>query len=154
MIFWGFWAWDQRDFDGIFEEKNVIFMFLKKMQITPCFAVLLKFSGAGCGWGNKFKMSTFFEMSKTDEHFFNRWASQMSTEIQMSKPDEHFFFRWASQMSTFFLDEQIWMSTFYFQMSTFYFEMSNCRHCVRSTSWEEQPLVESLCKTKYWRKFY
>ena len=79
-------------------------------------------------------------MSKPDEHFFFRWANQMSTFFQMSKPDEHLFSdeqtRWAlffqmskpdehyssdeqGEMSTFLSDEQVKLSTLYFQMSAF-----------------------------------
>ena len=63
------------------------------------------------------RCALFLEMSKTDEHFVNRWANQMSTKFQMSQmstffqmsiPDEHLFLRWAN------LDEHLLFSDEHF----------------------------------------
>ena len=90
-------------------------------------------------------------MSKTDEHFVNRWANELSTKFQTSKPDEHIFFRWASQTSTFFSGEQIWMSKIYFQI--FYFDVSTYRHFGGSTNLNGlgREKIESLrtCSTNF-----
>ena len=75
------------------------------------------------------------QMSKPDEHLFFRWANKMNTFFQMNKPDEHYFSDVQGEMSTFLSDEQVKMSTLYFQMSTFYL-------------WDEH--LSTLCQSPIW----
>ena len=63
----------------------------------------------------------FCQMRKPDEHFFSGEQTRWALFFQMSKPDEHYSSGEQGEMSTFLSDEQVKMSTLYFQMSTFYF---------------------------------
>ena len=73
-------------------------------------------------------------MSKPDEQFFFRWENQMSTFFSVEQTRWALIFRWANQLSTFFsvehysVDEQGEMSTFLsdeqVKLSTLYFQMS------------------------------
>ena len=62
----------------------------------------------------------FFQMSKPDEHLFSDEQTTWALFFHMSKPDEHYSSDEQAEMSTFLSDEQVKMSTLYFQMSTFY----------------------------------
>ena len=66
------------------------------------------------------RWALFFQMSKPDEHFFSDEQTRWALFFQMSKPDEHYSSDVQGEMSTFLSDEQVKMSTLYFQMSTFY----------------------------------
>ena len=59
-------------------------------------------------------------MCKPDEHLFSDEQTRWALFFQMSKPDEHYSSDEQGEMSTFLSDEQVKMSTLYFQMSTFY----------------------------------
>ena len=70
-------------------------------------------------------MSNFFQMRKPDEHFFSveqtrralifRCVNQLSTFFSV----EHYSVDEQGEMSTFLSDEQVKLSTLYFQMSAF-----------------------------------
>ena len=77
-------------------------------------------------------------MSKPDEHFFSDEQTRWALFFQMSKTDEHYSSDEQGEMSTFLSDEQVKMSTLYFQMSTFYYEMH------LSTLWVQAFKIEKI----------
>ena len=86
-------------------KKTIFNLPLLWMELLVIFGNLRNLKLQECRW------SYFFT---SDEQ--TRWA----LFFQMSKPDEHYSSDEQGEMSTFLSDEQVKMSTLYFQMSTFY----------------------------------